>query len=299
MQTTRENEKYLIRLLDELLSSPGTEWALEDIAAILNKHISMPNVGAYSLIQKIDRHCIETVSYRQATEFYSGINIPSIQQSLVEDFGQMEHERKRDNFQNFSLHMFQQVENLTNYLFNSMRVQNALKDFWDKPAFTAWQVGGRKDRQGKNILSIIRLFERDLKGNLLEWNTPQFSTIEKIRAVLYFCTYNADVSQPLFEERSKLLELLTVTRNQNHRGSVQTNNQQKLIDAINADIPGHYLKFYGVLGEFVGGIKQNTGLLNLQMSNLPYDSSSKKNTSTNRLGAKNESVLNQIRDQLK
>jgi hypothetical protein len=107
MAANREHQKFLIKLIDDMLNDPDNSWAVEDVANALAKHIPKREIGSYAIAQRIDRHCIEDVGRKQAVEFYREFKVQDIQGQLIEDFMQMEHERRRNNFQNFSLHMFQ------------------------------------------------------------------------------------------------------------------------------------------------------------------------------------------------
>ena len=69
---------------------------------------------------------VEQKIEKQATEFYNSFPIQEIKDQLIQDYKKMEHERRRDDFENFCLCLYQQIENITNFLF-----QTKISPIWD------------------------------------------------------------------------------------------------------------------------------------------------------------------------
>jgi len=116
----KEKLKKLIEIFEELLKIKGNEWLIDAILEKIKNTSSLDEISKHSVIQDIHEHCIENVIIKQANDFYSDFKLEEISSKLVFDFVKMEHERRRDDFENFSLCTFQQIENITNYVFDRM-----------------------------------------------------------------------------------------------------------------------------------------------------------------------------------
>lgn len=67
-------------------------------------------------IAQIYEYCIEKVIRSQAIDFYKDFPLKSIIPTIVEDFVRMETFRRKDNFGDFCLSLYQQIECITNKL---------------------------------------------------------------------------------------------------------------------------------------------------------------------------------------
>ena len=80
----------------------------------------VPSASSVSIsdekIDQIYEYCIEKIIRKQATEFYKDFPLKSITLELIEDFVKMEFFRRKDDFGNFCLALYQQIENITNKL---------------------------------------------------------------------------------------------------------------------------------------------------------------------------------------
>ena len=66
-------------------------------------------------LNQIYEYCIEKVARKQGEEFYSSFPIPSITSSLIDDYVRMEYFKRKDNFQDFCLALYQQIECIINF----------------------------------------------------------------------------------------------------------------------------------------------------------------------------------------
>ena len=67
-------------------------------------------------INEIYEYCIEKIIRQQAIEFYTDFPLQSIKDILIGDFIRMESFRRKDNFGDFCLSLYQQIECMTNRL---------------------------------------------------------------------------------------------------------------------------------------------------------------------------------------
>ena len=130
-------EEKLINTLDKItrLCSQNQEFDRE-----LRKKLGMASsASALSLdderIDQIYEYCIEKIVRKQAKEFYSDFPISSIRDILVEDFCRMEAFRRKDNFGDFCLSLYQQIECMTNSLCTNSDFNTIAKSMWELPAY--------------------------------------------------------------------------------------------------------------------------------------------------------------------
>ena len=86
-------------------------------------------------INQIYEYCIEEVIRQQATEFYADFPLCTIKDDLIEDFVRMEFFRRKDNFGDFCLALYQQIERMTNTILSDERLSDITKSMWELPAY--------------------------------------------------------------------------------------------------------------------------------------------------------------------
>ena len=116
-----ENKQDLVKLLDfiiEISSTPNNNWFRKEL---VNKLVPLTasKSGNNPEISEIHEYCIKKILQDQAKMFYKDFNLPSINDELCNDFVRMEQYRREDNFEEFCMAMFQQIEQIVNALFDS------------------------------------------------------------------------------------------------------------------------------------------------------------------------------------
>lgn len=136
----KDKLKKLVQIIGDLLKVEGNEWLIDEILKIIGETSPVEEIAKHSVIQNIHEYCVEQKIEKQATEFYNSFPINEIRDQLIQDYKKMEHERRRDDFENFCLCLYQQIENITNYLFetgvvatwNNEKHTIAIKSFYDR-----------------------------------------------------------------------------------------------------------------------------------------------------------------------
>lgn len=229
----KEKLKKLVQIIGDLLKVEGNEWLIDEILKTIGDTAPVEEIAKHSVIQNIHEYCIEQKINKQATEFYHSFPIKDIKDQLIFDYKKMEHERRRDDFENFCLSIFQQIENITNYLF-----ENIILPKWDinrnKIAY--------KFPDGKTLT------QKDLiVGNANNWYANG-----KFKALLFYFYFNEKIKVIIpFNERVSIFDELYQMRNQNHRGSKPTEYQQKTLNNIKGNEAKYYFKFYGFLQDII------------------------------------------------
>ena len=238
--------------LRALVSPDGEPKAFHD-SSVLNDHIN-----------SIYEFCIERIIRDHAVRFYNAFPIESLKSSLIDDFVRMEHFRRKDDFDDFCLAMYQQIECITNYICNEPSYVDVVSKMMDYSAYTpdgVFEVRYSPDSSTGKLYKVGDLLfgKEDTQNRLMLINdTKQYAT-NKINSVLYFVGYQAKMKNSEFNEfifYRDMLGKIYQCRNRNHRGSVSTEFQQKTYNEIAPFKSEYYLKFLGVLAFFVGSIRE-------------------------------------------
>lgn len=249
--------KKLVQIIGDLLKVEGNEWLIDEILKIIGETSPVEEIAKHSVIQNIHEYCVEQKIEKQATEFYNSFPIHEIRDQLIKDYKKMEHERRRDDFENFCLCLYQQIENITNYLFetgvvpiwNNEKHTIAIKSFYDRnqKQYVLPTDGGT---------SIEKLVFQNTNpiDDLSKWHANR-----KFRAILYFFYFNKEVTRDDYAFNSIYFthEEIYQMRNQNHRGSKPSQYQQKTLNKIQGNESKYYFKFYGFLQDFITQIEYN------------------------------------------
>ncbi len=253
----KEKLKKLVQIIGDLLKVEGNEWLIDEILKTIGETSPVEEIAKHSVIQNIHEYCIEQKIDKQAQDFYNSFPIQEIKVQLMLDYKKMEHERRRDDFEKFCLCLYQQIENITNYLFESK-----IKEIWDtekdreaiKPSFD-------KEKKESDVpknpgISIEKLVWQDVPpvADLSKWFANR-----KFRAILYFFYFGKEVKINKYEYNRiySTHEEIYLMRNQNHRGSKPNSYQEKSLNKIEGNESKYYFKFYGFLQDFITKIESN------------------------------------------
>lgn len=86
-------------------------------------------------LDEIYELCIEKIIRKQGEEFYADFPITSLCPTLAYDYNRMERFRRKDDFGDFCLAMYQQIENITNYICSDPVVDKVASKMWAYPAY--------------------------------------------------------------------------------------------------------------------------------------------------------------------
>jgi len=234
----KEKLKKLIDIFAELLKIKGNEWLIDAILEKIKNTSTLDEISKHSVIQDIHEYCIEKVVFKQANDFYQDFKIEEIKQELIKDFVKMEHERRRDDFESFSLCVYQQIENITNYIF-----EKNIKNIWvsEKNNIAIDFLDNRKQKK------ITKTVTQLVFGNAKDWYINV-----KFKALLYFYYFNKSIKVQIpFNALVDTFNEIYQVRNTNHRGSTPTPYQKRKLDEIKGHESKYYFKFYGFLEDFI------------------------------------------------
>lgn len=218
-------------------------------------------------INQIYEYCIEEIIRKQANEFYKDFPLQSIKDTLIGDFVRMESFRRKDNFGDFCLALYQQIECMTNRLCEKKELSEITEKMWGYPAYLKVEKGKELSIYNRSgDYTIASLLFRD-KTNAFEKSRKSLQTqyaIDKIRIIVYFLGYKAMMKgsdYDSFIEITLLLNDIYQCRNMNHRGNSQNQWEKETFARIIPLKSLYYFKFLGVLAQYVEYIKEGWGYI--------------------------------------
>ena len=254
------------------LTQQNTEFDME-----LRKRLNVASANSVlsddERIIDIYEYCIEDIIKKQATEFYADFPLQTIKDRLIGDYTRMESFRRKDNFEDFCLSLYQQIECMTNKLCENKDLSDITEIMWGHPAYLKIEKG--KDTSIYNrggdytIASLLFPGNNKQSGNTNAFVKSRISlqtqyAMDKIRTIVYFLGYKAMMKSgdyDSFVEITSLLNDIYQCRNMNHRGNSQNQWEKETFDRIFPLKSLYYFKFLGVLAQYVEYIKEGWGYI--------------------------------------
>lgn len=260
MNYKKENLIKLLKLIDDISSQPDNYWFRDMLCQKLLSNNS--NSLSSPKFEEIYEHCIRKIIIEHAEKFYSDFKLLVVKDKLIEDFIRMEKFRRDDNFEDFCLAAYQQLELIISTLIISPEFWNYFRENKDLPALLKYDnATANFIRRGNQTIGKL-IF---LTGDQVKINTQITAPIQgwffnhKYRAVLYFYFFNKEVktNTDLFDRVYDIGNFLYQGRNLNHRGAVQSQYQQNIIDDLIPNQHKYYFKFLGFLEDFITTINKH------------------------------------------
>lgn len=86
-------------------------------------------------LDEIYELCIKKIMYNQAKDFYKGFCFVDIKEQLIFDFVRMESFRRADNFEDYSLALYQQIEIIVNKICEMPGFINSINKLWNNTIY--------------------------------------------------------------------------------------------------------------------------------------------------------------------
>ena len=241
--------------------------------AELRKRLEITSSANYALVEderisQIYEYCIEKVIRSQAINFYKDFPLKSIIPTIVEDFVRMETFRRKDNFGDFCLSLYQQIECITNKLCTNPSLSAVVEKMMGHSPYV---------KSGKNIETTIEnrvdgeytiaalLFPGQNKKTALPYSIEKSKVTlqsqyanDKMRILVYFIGYKTLMKSSDYDsyiEFTSLLSDIYQCRNMNHRGNTLNEWEQSTLNRISPLKSFYYFKFMGVLAQYVDYIR--------------------------------------------
>lgn len=294
----KEDLSKLLEIIDKIIKDENDNWFSTQLLNKIGSSVDLKNISEHSVIKEIHEYCIEDVLKTQATEFYKDLPLEDINEVLVADFVKMERQRREGDFINFSLAMYQQIENIVNHLFDSKNIKdrfeldknNELIEYTnsvtkEKKLFSIRGYNTEtKDYDiilPPNIHSLIVGVNYSVNWNI--WNA-------KFKAILYYYFFDCKPPNSFnFNNTFRHGKAIAEIRNMSHRGSPPRPGQKEVQLKYTENKSSSYLYFYSFLHNFISKLSEN---LSKKMESKVVIKSTGTPKSTNLVTAKSDKKVN-------
>ncbi len=198
-------------------------------------------------LSQIYEYCIEKIIAEQAENFYKEFPIKNVINQLKTDFSRMESFRRKNQFEDYALALYQQIECVVNSIFSQEIFVKTINSLWNNPSYST-KKGGKR-----SVANEIFGSGDYLTSGLERAKNNQYSAKDKLRCVIYFIGgFWCSNSYPAgFIKLSEILSDIYLCRNTNHRGATQNPVIDEKIKAFHESFTCSYFLFNAALVEFV------------------------------------------------
>lgn len=247
MARNRDHLEGLLEIIKQITIEEENSWFKNNLAESIS--INLPKSGSRiddSKIDDIHEHFFRKIILKQAGDFYSTILYKDQKEQLIADFVKMEYARRNNDFENFCLAMYQQVELIVNHIYESEKIYqrvNVEKNI---------VINGSGGSRLCNFLA--KSSNQEHVDELYNIRSVKWSLYRKLRAVVFFKYSEIETGYfqlHLLERICTIAGYLSLGRNQVHRGAVIYEHQEMKIEEIKRNPQEFYLRFLGFLEEFV------------------------------------------------
>ena len=245
----KKNLQKLVEFVIELSNIKENKWFKDELSKSLITSNSSRLTS--SQLDEIYELCLKKIINEHAQRFYSDFKLLSAKEKLIQDFIRMERFRRDDNFEDFCLAVFQQIEGIVNQLCTSEVYEKFLKLMYNITHKAKNRLTEKyEDQMLWQLIFFPELKEEDLlkktSKQLLEWDF-----MEKYKLILFFFYYNQSIyNYKDFQINFYLGNELYQSRNLNHRGGYTNEKQKNTVQKVITNSHKYYFKFLGFLEDF-------------------------------------------------
>lgn len=267
-----QNKKELNLLLDfikQIYSNPDNSEFAAGIQSMILNDIKINDHGSNSKIDEIYEYCLNKNLHEQAEDLYKNFPIATLHSNLIENYVKMEEARRRNDFDEFGLHLYQQIESIVNYLIKDPNVISIIEKLRKQPS--SMEINRYSNPNGKvsqrheskSIESFLIYVDPNADPNSIKKDVEgpinkQFAT-EKFKFILYFVCYGGryhlNLSDEWINKTTCFSEIYNV-RNHVHSGCDFSDRQKEKYLAVTANKSQSYLKFISFLLFFIEGVEK-------------------------------------------
>ena len=260
MPHSRENLAKLLNLVSQIANQVGNEWLLQELQLKFGTANELGLNDTEKSIKKIYELCVKEIIQKQAQNFYQSFKIDAIKPKLEFDFIRMEHFKRDDNFEDFSLALHQQIENIINHLAeNNNEFRTAITSKKDEPAYKIYNKTTKvNDQFNLSHLLLSNFATQDKIDVVFQKDIFIWDYSQKLKAVLYYFVFKQKVYN--YYDFKSLYDIgndIYQARNLNHRGGFLYENQKETLNRIERAKDKYYFKFLGFLETLTTSINDN------------------------------------------
>lgn len=268
MAQEKTMQEKLLNTIKAVVAKPENEWFANELRKAMGVTSANFVLKDNEKIVQIYEYCIEEIIRKQAEEFYKDFPLKRCVPSLIEDFVRMESFKRKDNFGDFCLALYQQIECINNTLCESKKLSEITEKMWGCSAYVKYQKGedvlieNRADIEFSiaSLVFIGKDKETGLPNSIKKCRIAlqnQYA-MDKIRIIVYFLGYQAKMKGSEYDayvEITTLLQDIYNCRNMNHRGSTPTEWEKQARNRILPLKSLYYYKFIGAFAQYIEFVK--------------------------------------------
>lgn len=272
MAQNKEQLDKLLQFISAIIKDPGNEEFTNKLRALVSPQgeTNAFRVSDNKHLDEIYEFCIEKIIHQHAVKFYIDFPIESIKSTLIADFVRMEHFRRKDNFGDFCLAMYQQIEGMTNKICESRELSDITEKMWGHSAYIksgkdiVTSITNRSESSNYTIASLLFPGYNSKSGSSYALEKSKMAlqslyAMDKVKTILYFLGYEGMMKSGDYDAYRSTVDLLTELyqcRNMNHRGNTLKPKEEETINKVLPQKEIYYFKFLGMLVQYVEYIKR-------------------------------------------
>lgn len=227
----------------------------------LRKALDLPSVNNTLLederLKQIYEYCIERNAKEQAEGFYRDFPLSTLTDELEEDFVKMEFYHRKNNFKEFCLALYQQIEGITNKLCENKDLTIITEKMWGHLAYVtnSFQPDNFERRCAENAsYQIAKLIFGDKGYERSKASLQSLYANEKMKVIVYFLGYKTMMKSNDYNAYKEMIDTLSYIytfRNFVHKGGTPTVYEKNVYNKIMPLKSFYYFKFVGMLAQYV------------------------------------------------
>ena len=279
MGQDKKQLEHLLSFVSAIYNDPDNKEFAAGVQAMIKKDLQGDKASWSGKIDEIYEYCLNKNLHEQAEDLYKDFPLSSIHTTLVEDYVRMEEARRKNDFDEFGLHLYQQIEAIVNTLAKDERLSLIARRMYSlkanintidhidengKPVYKESKQYSLADRSTKGLsIADYVLFKPTPDGTQEEKEEAErlykeklnkeislLSATEKTNIVLYFVCYNAMMYTSIQDGWNKNKELfrdIYNVRNHVHREGEPTPKQKEAYKKAVEKKSQSYLRFLSAL----------------------------------------------------
>lgn len=253
----------LLYFVKAVYDDPGNKEFSQGIQTLVLQDIRSEKNGWTAKIDEIYEYCLNKNLREQANGLYCNFPLETIVPSLIEDYVKMEEARRKNDFDEFGLHLYQQVENIVNTLANDdifNKVYSKIKLAPAQGKYDSETKSFIRSSNSKNVANFVLIdSEKNPVAKKMLLDARDLYATDKSRLVLYIVCYHAEFQWKNWDDWKKYTSLFSdiyLIRNCVHRGGDINESEQKRYQSIHKEESQNYLKFIGALLFLIEGVQK-------------------------------------------
>lgn len=271
MGQDKKQLEHLLNFVKTIYNDPDNKEFAAGIQSMIKNDLQGDKTSWSGKIDEIYEYCLKKNLREQAEDFYKNFPLESIRTTLIEDYVRMEEARRNNDFDEFGLHLYQQIEAIVNTLSKDEGLTILVEKMMFQPAYlkTFELVEGEDGqmhkrnypeeelsptkRAGKRtVAEFVLIMGEDQERNAakIQKTLPQHSALDKLYLILYFVCFHAEMYNTVWESwqaNRSLFSTIYNVRNHVHREGDSTEKQKEAYDTAVSKKSQSYLSFLSAL----------------------------------------------------